>query len=86
VRHYWLKFFDECIKLSIFLTGAGSCVGDSGGGFALERNEKWFLRGVVSFGASKTVQGDKITCDPHLSALYVDLGEYMDWIVRTLAN
>jgi len=56
-------------------------VGDSGGGFALEKDGKWFLRGVVSFGASKTVQGNKTTCDPKISALYVDLAEYMDWIV-----
>jgi len=66
--------------------GVGSCVGDSGGGFALEKEGKWFLRGFVSFGASKTVQGNKTTCDARLSALYVDLGEYMQWIEQTVAK
>jgi len=61
-------------------------VGDSGGGFALEKGGKWFLRGVVSFGASKTVEENVTTCDPEIPALYVDLGEYMDWIVQTVVN
>jgi len=41
---------------------------------------------VVCFGASKTVQGNKETCDPQISALYVDLGEYMQWIEQTVAK
>jgi len=68
------------------IAGKGSCVGDSGGGFALKQGGKWFLRGVVSFGASKTVRGNKTTCDPQISALYVDLAEYMDWIVKTVVQ
>jgi len=63
------------------LAGVGSCKGDSGGGFTLRKDGKWFLRGVVSFGASKTVH-NITTCDPKISALNVNLAEYMDWIVR----
>jgi len=68
------------------IAGVGSCNGDSGGGFALEKDGKWFLRGVVSFGAMKIVNGNFTTCDLKLSALYVDLAEYMDWIVKTVGH
>jgi len=62
-------------------------VGDSGGGFALANGTQWYLRGVVSFGASKTVKDKNMTtCDPAMPVLYVDLGSYMDWIVQTVAN
>ena len=61
-----------------------TCQGDSGGGFSVKRNNKWYLRGVVSFGISKSVEGVGMTCDEKYSSLFVDVTGYMDWIVQTL--
>jgi secreted trypsin-like serine protease len=62
-----------------------TCLGDSGGGFSVKRNNKWYLRGVVSFGISKLVKG-VVTCDEQYSTLFVDVTGYMDWIVRKVTE
>jgi len=62
-----------------------ACVGDSGGGFALSRGGRWFLRGVVSYGAGNDVVGEfgnMTVCDSDVPSFYVDLADNMDWIVR----
>jgi len=65
-------------------------VGDSGGGFALSNQHgRWFLRGVVSYGATvnttTTQDGEEVAvCDREVPSIYVDLAWYMDWIVRNV--
>jgi secreted trypsin-like serine protease len=54
-------------------------MGDSGGGFAIKRDEKWYLRGVVSFGYIQKVDGNKF-CNGTMPSLYLDLAEQMEWI------
>jgi len=72
----------------VFVLGSRACLGDSGGGFALERGEnKWFLRGVVSYGEGNEIikDGKKETvCDTVLPSFYVDLANYMDWITTNV--
>jgi secreted trypsin-like serine protease len=51
-----------------FTSGSTACVGESGGGFALKKGSKWYLRGVVSF------------CNETIPSLYLDLADQMEWI------
>jgi hypothetical protein len=59
-------------------------MGDSGGGFALRRGRKWYLRGVVSFGNTFTKEIAKeeliSVCKESLPSLYNDIANQMDWI------
>jgi secreted trypsin-like serine protease len=63
-----------------------ACHGDSGGGFAIVRNLRWFLRGVVSFGNTKkrkTPEGKELSiCNEKIPSLYLDLADQMEWIKR----
>jgi Trypsin len=64
-----------------------ACRGDSGGGFAMKRGDRWYLRGVVSFGISKKIYRDKVvvqTCDEKYPSLYADITSAMDWLVDTV--
>jgi len=65
-----------------------ACIGDSGGGFAIKgREDRWFLRGVVSYGDSKeSFKGDNSSkvCTLKLPSFYVDVTWNMDWIVQNV--
>ncbi|XP_059487321.1 phenoloxidase-activating enzyme-like [Neocloeon triangulifer] len=62
-----------------------ACRGDSGGGFIILKNDRRFLRGIVSFGRIRTVtlpENKKlITCDPSAYSIYTDTTNYIQWIV-----
>ena len=57
--------------------GAGPCTGDSGGGYFIKVERKWFLRGVVS--ASFVENG---FCDVNSYAVFTNTILYKDWIVQ----
>ncbi|XP_059488350.1 serine protease persephone-like [Neocloeon triangulifer] len=66
-------------------TETNACVGDSGGGLTFydrDDTERHFLRGVVSMGSVKELPDGFVTCNPKFYALYTDVTNYMDWIVR----
>jgi secreted trypsin-like serine protease len=68
-------------------TGKSACVGDSGGGFAMIRGGRWYLRGVVSFGISKTSDSDAVEarmCDKDYPSLYADITSGMEWLLQAL--
>jgi chymotrypsin len=62
--------------------GAGSCFGDSGGGFFTMRYPKWFLRGVTSSGLINTY-GD---CDVDNQAVFTDVANFEKWIEDILGG
>jgi secreted trypsin-like serine protease len=63
-----------------------ACQGDSGGGFAIVKNLRWFLRGVVSVGNIKKKKNPEWTelsiCNEKIPSLYLDLADQMEWIKR----
>jgi secreted trypsin-like serine protease len=65
-------------------------MGDSGGGFAIEKNGRWFLRGVVSFGMVKVVKNsdgmNTIACDKKIPSIYLDLTQHLNWIKENALN
>ncbi|XP_070491941.1 serine protease gd-like isoform X2 [Chironomus tepperi] len=61
--------------------GRGPCNGDSGGGFVVRYNNKWYLRGIVS---SSLQDKDLFTCDTKNFAVFTDIAAYRDWIIQYL--
>ncbi|XP_045466369.1 serine protease gd-like isoform X1 [Harmonia axyridis] len=57
--------------------GKGPCNGDSGGGFVMKKNGRWFLRGVVSMSLSN-VNG---SCDLWNYVVFTDASKYKDWLL-----
>lgn len=55
--------------------------GDSGGGFVVRYNNKWYLRGIIS---SSLQDKDLFTCDTKNFAVFTDIAAYRDWIIQYL--
>ncbi|EDW81667.2 uncharacterized protein Dwil_GK10898 [Drosophila willistoni] len=56
--------------------GSGPCIGDSGGGLMVKKNNRWLLRGIVSLGERAT--NGQCSLDQYV--LYCDLSEHVSWI------
>lgn len=56
---------------------SGPCNGDSGGGFIMQNDNKWYLRGIVS---SSLLNRETSLCDLENYAVYTDLTYYNSWI------
>ena len=52
------------------------CPGDSGGGLIIHKENKWFLRGLVS--ASERPKND--LCDPGSLVVFTDAAKFVSWI------
>ncbi|XP_065335744.1 transmembrane protease serine 9-like [Cloeon dipterum] len=68
-----------------YTNGTTVCNGDSGGSLSVEKDGRWFIRGILSFGVSKKVmfEGEQRSlCHPNHYSLIVDVASYMDWIVE----
>ncbi|XP_065335036.1 CLIP domain-containing serine protease B15-like [Cloeon dipterum] len=68
-----------------YMNGTTTCNGDSGGSLSVEKNGRWFIRGIVSFGISKMVEfegEERSLCHPNQYSLFVDVASYVDWIVE----
>ncbi|XP_070492242.1 ovochymase-2-like [Chironomus tepperi] len=57
--------------------GRGPCNGDSGGGFIVRQNGRWYLRGIVS---SSLFDKELYSCDTNNFAVFTDVAAYKDWI------
>lgn len=47
-----------------------------GGGFVVESNNKWFLRGIIS----ASLLDETLTCDTKNFAVYTDVTKYTSWV------
>ncbi|XP_065335018.1 uncharacterized protein LOC135936204 [Cloeon dipterum] len=68
-----------------YTNGTTTCNGDSGGSLSVEKDGRWFIRGIVSFGIEKKVmfEGEERSfCRPNQYTLFADVASYMDWIVE----
>ncbi|KAJ6635913.1 Serine protease gd [Pseudolycoriella hygida] len=57
--------------------GRGPCNGDSGGGFALNINNKWMLRGLVSAALADPIVN---TCNLGEYVVFTDAAKFVSWI------
>ncbi|XP_065335743.1 uncharacterized protein LOC135936736 [Cloeon dipterum] len=84
------KFFGRYLRpgdnfCAGYTNGTNTCNGDSGGSLSVEKNGRWFIRGIVSFGIAKRVMfaGEEIPlCHPNHYSMFTDVASYMDWIVE----
>ncbi|XP_058458157.1 basement membrane-specific heparan sulfate proteoglycan core protein-like [Malaya genurostris] len=63
--------------------GTSVCNGDSGGGMYIYQNNDWYLRGVVSFSATRN--GTNL-CDLYSYAGFVNVQYYAKWIQQQLID
>jgi len=57
------------------LSGSSVCDGDSGGGLTFEKNDLWYLRGVVSVSPAK-----RSNCDYNSYVAFTSISHFRDWI------
>ncbi|XP_037025450.1 transmembrane protease serine 9-like [Bradysia coprophila] len=60
--------------------GTSVCFGDSGGSMFFERNDVYFIRGIVSATPTKIYETNKKECDSMQYALFTDVSQYVSWI------
>ncbi|KAL7034191.1 hypothetical protein ACKWTF_007887 [Chironomus riparius] len=61
--------------------GRGPCNGDSGGGFIMKSNNKWYLRGIVS---AALFDKEMYMCDTKNYAVFTDVAIFKDWILTQM--
>lgn len=59
--------------------GEGPCRGDSGGGIAMLRNNRWTLRGTVSASLGQKLKGAPV-CDLKNYVIYSDVAKFISWV------
>uniref|UniRef100_A0A182JLQ0 Uncharacterized protein n=1 Tax=Anopheles atroparvus TaxID=41427 RepID=A0A182JLQ0_ANOAO len=57
--------------------GVSGCNGDSGGGMFFEKDDTWFIGGIISFIAKRP---NTNLCDSSKYTIFTDVGEYLEWI------
>lgn len=76
-RDFFSKVTSDKSFCAGFRNGTTICNGDSGGGMVFKKNNKWYLRGVVS--VSIALQ-NSLRCDPESFAVFIDAAKYLNWI------
>ncbi|KAL3272127.1 hypothetical protein HHI36_022610 [Cryptolaemus montrouzieri] len=58
--------------------GTGPCNGDSGSGFVMFKDRRWYLKGITSMSLSSPLTR---TCDLYNYVVFTDASKYADWIL-----
>ncbi|XP_019892773.2 serine protease gd isoform X2 [Musca domestica] len=61
--------------------GSGPCMGDSGSGLMINRNGRWFLRGVVSAGQTKQQK-----CNLLEYVVFCDVAQHLQWVQSNIVD
>ena len=73
---------EDVVCAGYFTAKAQPCVGDSGGPLVVEDEGRFYLTGIVSFGADDVANG--IKCKRGYPVIFTDVSRYEDWIVKTM--
>ena len=79
------NFIITVSSILLINSGTTTCNGDSGGSLSVEKDGRWFIRGMVSFGVPKKVKfegEERSLCHPNQYSLFADVASYVDWIVE----
>lgn len=63
------------------LNGSGPCNGDSGGALMIEREGRWYFRGIISTSLLDPKTG---SCDLNKYVVFTDVAKFQSWIVDVL--
>nr|XP_046488012.1 uncharacterized protein LOC124221770 [Neodiprion pinetum] len=63
-----------------YTNGSAVCEGDSGGGLVFQKNDLWYVMGIVSVGLGVDISNGERTCDKYSYSLYTKVSTYMSWI------
>lgn len=63
------------------LSGSSVCDGDSGGGLCFEKDNVWYLRGIVSVSPE-----NRGTCDYNSYVGFTYISHFRDWIREAFVN
>ncbi|XP_053675191.1 polyserase-2-like [Anopheles nili] len=66
-----------------FKNGTGVCNGDSGGGMFFQFQNRWYLKGLVSF--SNTIDSTNV-CNLKQYIGFTDVAQYIDWLYENTPN
>ncbi|XP_037049476.1 serine protease snake-like isoform X2 [Bradysia coprophila] len=83
-RDLFGRFITETNFCAGNLNGTSVCSGDSGGSMTFQENGTFYIRGIVSVGASKLDRiTNQIVCDTSQYAVFTDVAQYLPWITET---
>lgn len=63
--------------------GSGPCNGDSGGPLMIERNGRWYLRGIIS---TSLLDPKTRSCDLGKYVVFTDVAKFHTWIIEQIDN
>lgn len=61
--------------------GSGPCMGDSGSGLMINRNGRWYLRGIVSAGQTKQQK-----CNLLEYVVFCDVAKHLQWVQSQMVS
>ncbi|XP_050441515.1 uncharacterized protein LOC126846270 [Adelges cooleyi] len=80
---FYSEFTSDKTFCAGFRNGTSVCNGDSGGGMVFAKNNRWFLRGIVSITVAK--EGLRV-CDTKHYVVFTDVSKYLDFIKKNITN
>ncbi|XP_052891151.1 serine protease gd-like [Anopheles moucheti] len=63
--------------------GSVPCTGDSGSGLVIKRGQKYYLRGIVSFGQ---YDPETLICDVTKYVVYTDIAAFYSWLLKAVRS
>lgn len=75
-QYYLIAYASPRTFCASIKNGSGVCHGDGGGGFFIEINKFFYLRGIISSAQTKAWN----ECDVSISAFYTNVLKFRDWI------
>ncbi|EAA45022.4 AGAP010662-PA, partial [Anopheles gambiae str. PEST] len=76
-RAFFGKFLQSKAFCAGYKNGTGVCNGDSGGGMFFQFQNRWYLKGVVSFSNTNDYSG---VCNLKQYIGFTDASQYIDWV------
>ena len=67
-----------------YVTGKGTCSGDSGGPLFISHNGHHKLIGITSYNAY--YMQEEVTCKDHLASVFTKVNQYVDWIENQIGG
>lgn len=80
-RDFFGNFLSNYNYCAGYRNGTSVCNGDSGGGMFFEKDQTYYLRGIVSLAVAKELEN---VCNPKQYVLFTDVAKYLDWIKKKI--